>query len=194
MNRWMLSIVFLASSIALQAQYSREWVVGGRINYMDGGRILMPDGGRKKAGFTLNAAPSLAYFIRNGIAVGVGVGYEYTEDMKGRQHTGKVAPFVRYDFGGGRLRPFLQAEMGWGWGRSFMKDGSDGKHFLWTSSLKPGLWIRITDHLAAEATFSSLEYKRVRATDLDTEASVRREKWKFRCLDISFGFAGIFRW
>lgn len=194
MNRWMLLIVFFMASPALQAQYSGEWVVGGRLNYMDGGRILMPDGVRKKAGFTLNVAPSLAYFIRNGLAVGVGVGYEYTKDLRGRQHTGKVAPFLRYDFGGGRLRPFLQAETGWGWGRSFMKDGSDGKHFLWTSSLKPGLWIRITDHFAAEATFSSLEYKRVKATDLDSDASVQREKWKFRWLDISFGFAGIFRW
>lgn len=194
MDKWIIVTVLLAVCCVARGQYSGEWVVGGRINYMNSGRILTPDGERKKASFSIKAAPSLAYFIRNGLAVGIGVGYEYARDLRGHQHTGEVMPFVRYDFGGGRVRPFLRAETGWGWGRSYMKEGNDGKHFLWTSTLKPGIWIRITDHFAAEATISSLEYKRIKATDLETNETIRREKWKFRWLDISFGFAGIFRW
>lgn len=194
MNRWTFFILLLLAGTAVKAQYSQEWVIGGRINYMNGGRVLMPDGERKKAGYTIKVAPSLAYFIRNDLAVGVGVGYEYTKDLRGRQHTGEIVPFIRYDFGGGQVRPFLRAETGWGWGRSYMKEGNDGKHFLWTSTLKPGVWIRITDRWAAEATFSSLQYKRVKATDLETDETITRDKWKFRWLDISFGFACIFRW
>ena len=58
MNRWTFFIVLLLAGTAVKAQYSQEWVIGGRINYMNGGRVLMPDGERKKAGYTIKVAPS----------------------------------------------------------------------------------------------------------------------------------------
>ena len=74
------------------------------------------------------AAPSLGYFVRNGLAVGVGVGYEYMKDVNGHQNTFEVTPFLRYDFGGGRMRPFLLAESSFGWGKSDLNKGNDVPH------------------------------------------------------------------
>lgn len=193
MKKWFLIGICLLSCLGVRAQYGGDWVVGGRINYVNGGRIVTPDGERKKAGYSLRIAPSLAYFVRNGIAVGVGVGYEYMQDPRGHQNTGELMPFLRYDFGGGRARFFMQLESSLGWGKSKMKDGEEAKHFVWSPRLKPGIWVRITDHLAVEATISSLEYKHVKSTDLGSHDTLVRDKWKFRWLDISFGFAGIFR-
>ena len=193
MNRVILGILLLLITLTASAQYGGDWVVGGRVNYVGGGKIVTPDRGRVNTGFTLKVAPSLAYFIRNGIALGVITSYEFMKDSQGHQHTGEVLPFLRYDVGGGSVRFFMQLESGCGWGKSRMKDGADGKHFLWTTNLKPGLFIRITDHWAAEATFSCLQYKHVKATDLDSGESVVRDKWDFTWLDISFGVAAILK-
>lgn len=192
MNRGIIVGLLLFLSAMAQAQYGGEMVLGGRLNYIGGGRIISPEGDKINMGYTLKVAPSLAYFIRNGIAIGVIAGYEYTTDYKGYQHTGEVIPFVRYDIGGGKVRFFLQAESGCGWGRSEMKSGEKNRHFIWTSALKPGIWIRITDKVAAEATFSSLQYKRVKSENLDTDETFTWDKWKFRWLDISCGVAVVF--
>lgn len=193
MNKGILWILFLLCTLTASAQYGGDWMLGGRVNYVGGGKILTPDGGRANAGFTLKVAPSLAYFIRNGIAIGVITSYEFMKDSQGRQHTGEILPFLRYDVGGGHVRFFMQLESGCGWGRSRLKDGADGKHFLWTTNLKPGLFIRITDQWAAEATFSCLQYKHVKATDLDSGEAVVRDKWDFAWLDISFGITAVFK-
>lgn len=192
LSKWILLLVCSCCSITSYAQYGGEWVLGGRFNYTGGGRVMMPDGSKVKRGFTISAAPSLAYFIRNGLAVGMSVGYEYLSDREGHQNTAELMPFIRYDFGGGRLRFFLQGASGIALGKSVMKNENDGRHFIWNSTLKPGLWIRITDQIATEATFSSLSYKRIRMTDLKTDEVFTDEKWKFRWLDISFGVAFIF--
>lgn len=192
MNRKFIIGLLLFLSTMAQAQYGGELVLGGRFNYIGGGRIISPDGDKVNTGYTLKVAPSLAYFIRNGIAIGVITGYEYMTDYKGYQHTGEVIPFVRYDIGGGKVRFFLQAESGCGWGNSKMKSGEKNRHFIWASVLKPGIWIRITDKVAAEATFSSLQYKRVKSKNLDTRETFTWDKWKFRWLDISCGVAVVF--
>ncbi len=73
-----------------------------------------------------------------------------------------------------------------------MKKGNDGRHYLWTPALKPGIWIRFTDNLAAEATVMSLRYEHAKLTDLKTDEALVRNRWKFRWLDISFGFNLLF--
>lgn len=192
MNRWILFILLVAGSMSARAQYGGQWTLGGRFNFMNGGQIITEDGKKKDNGFLIKVAPSLGYFIRNGFAVGTQVGYEYMSDVNGHQHTFEVVPFIRYDFGGGRLRPFLLAESGFGWGKSYMKDANDGRHFLWTPALKPGLWIRLTDNLAVEATVMSLKYEHAKLTDLKTDDTIERDRWKFRWLDISFGVDFMF--
>ena len=69
MNRGILGILLLLSTLTASAQYGGDWVVGGRVNYVGGGKIVTPDRGRVNTGFTLKVAPSLAYFIRNGICL-----------------------------------------------------------------------------------------------------------------------------
>ncbi len=192
MNRKFIIGLLLFLSTMAQAQYGGELVLGGRFNYIGGGRIISPDGDKINTGYSLKVAPSLAYFIRNGIAIGVITGYEYMTDYRGYQHTGEVIPFVRYDMGGGKVRFFLQAESGCGWGSSKMKSGEKKRHFIWASVLKPGIWVRITDKVAAEATFSSLQYKRVKSKNPDTRETFTWDEWKFRWLDISCGVAVVF--
>ena len=63
MNRGILGILLLLSTLTASAQYGGDWVVGGRVNYVGGGKIVTPDRGRVNTGFTLKVAPSLAYFI-----------------------------------------------------------------------------------------------------------------------------------
>lgn len=191
MNKQLI-ILLLFCSLGVKAQYVGEWALGGRINYTNGGRIATPEGEIRKNGFALKVAPSLAYFVRNGMAVGMSVGYEYVKDFQGHQYTGEVVPFIHCDFSGGKFRPFLRLESGVGWGKSDMKKGSDGKHFLWTSALKPGLWIRITEQWATEATICNFQYVHARITDVKTDETLTRNKWKFRWLDISCGVNFIF--
>lgn len=186
-----LGFLLAAGGIA-RAQYGGELILGGRFNYVGGGRVVTPEGKKVNTGYTLKISPSLAYFIRNGLAIGVNTGYEYVTDDNGHQHTGEIIPFLRYDFGGGRVRVFAQAESGVGWGKSRMDDGNRGKHFLWNSALKPGIFVRITEHLGSEMTVSSLKYNYVKATDLDNGESTVRHNWKFRWLDLSWGLYYIF--
>lgn len=191
MNRGFLVFLLILVSFASQAQYGGQWVLGGRVNFINGGRIITEEG-RKDNGFMFKVAPSLGYYVRNGLVVGFGTGYEYMKDVNGHQHTLEVVPFVRYDLGGGQIRPFLLLESGFGWGKSYMKEVNDGRHFLWTSALKPGIWVRVTDHFAMEATVMSLQYEHAKMTDLKTDEVFERNRWKFRWLDISFGFNLLF--
>ena len=192
MNKGFFLFLFLLVGGIANAQYGGQWILGERLNFTNGGRVVTETGEKKNNGFTFKVAPSLGYFVRNGLAVGMGVGYEYMKDVNGHQHTFELTPFVRYDFGGGSVRPFLQAEGSFGWGRSSMKKGSDARHYLWMPALKPGLWIRFTDNLAAQATVMSLRYERVRLTDLKTDKVWKQSRWEFRWLDISFGFDLMF--
>lgn len=192
MNKGLLLFVFLLAGGVVHAQYGGQWILGERLNFINGGRVMTETGKKESNGFMFKAAPSLGYFVRNGLAVGVGVGYEYMKDLNGHQNTFEVTPFVRYDFGGGEVRPFLLAESGFGWGKSDMKKGADARHYLWTPALKPGIWIRFTDNLAVQATVMSLRYERARLTDLDTGEVWKQNRWNFRWLDISCGFDLIF--
>lgn len=101
MNRGILGILLLLITLTASAQYGGDWVVGGRVNYVGGGKIVTPDRGRVNTGFTLKVAPSLAYFIRNGIALGVITSYEFMKDSQGHQHTGEVLPFYDMMWEGG---------------------------------------------------------------------------------------------
>ncbi|MCM1031962.1 MAG: hypothetical protein NC410_11050 [Oscillibacter sp.] len=192
MNKGLFLFLLLLLGSLAHAQYGGQWILGERLNFVNGGRVMTETGEKKNNGFMFKVAPSLGYFVRNGLAVGVGVGYEYMKDVNGHQNTFEVTPFVRYDFGGGQVRPFLLAESAFGWGKSDMKKGNDGRHYLWTPALKPGIWIRFTDSLAAEATVMSLRYEHAKLTDLKTDEALVRNRWKFRWLDISFGFNLLF--
>lgn len=192
MNKCSLFLLLMVMSLFAKAQYGGQWILGGRLNFINGGRIITEDGRKKDNGYMFKVAPSLGYFVRNGLVVGVGTGYEYMKDVNGHQNTFEVVPFIRYDLGGGSVRPFLLAESGFGWGKSYIKDANDGRHFLWTSALKPGIWVRVTDRFAMEATLMSLKYEQARMTDLKTDEVTERNRWKFRWLDISFGFNLIF--
>ncbi len=192
MNRGFLLFILLIAGGVVHAQYGGQWILGERVNFVNGGRVITETGEKKNNGFMFKVAPSLGYFVRNGLAVGVGVGYEYMKDVNGHQNTFEVTPFVRYDFGGGQVRPFLLAESSFGWGKSDMKKWNDARHYLWTPALKPGVWIRLTDNFAVEATLMSLKYERTRLTDLETDEVWKQDRWKYRWLDISVGFNLLF--
>lgn len=187
MRKFILFCLLFLSVIASKAQFGGELSIGARLNYVGGGRIINADGERERLGYTVGGVISPGYFICNSFALGANLGYEYMKDKLGRQYTLSAYPFVRYYTPHGDLRFFMQLESGCGWGESFMKAGHDGRHRLWVSTLKPGLFIRIKDAMAVEVTVMSLEYKRVYMTDKGSNWRVTSDKWRYNWLDVSFG-------
>lgn len=191
MKKVIFSCLFLCLLMTLKAQYGAELTVGARVNYIGGGRIRTSDGEVVNLGYTLKGVVSPGYFVYNNIAVGVNLGYEYMMDDLGHQYTLEAVPFIRCYTPHGTLRLFGQLESGYGWGRSFMKNGHDGQHSLWVSTLKPGLFIRIKEYMAAEITLMSLEYKKVYMTDKTGNGPAIAQRWKYNWLDMSFGVSFI---
>ena len=180
---FILTLFFFSAS----GQYVKETLIGGRINYVGGGRVVAGDKTVNK-GFTLKIAPSIHYFIRNEISIGTGLGYEYVTDDYGRQHTVELSPNLRYyHWLTTHFYLFLHAEHALGWGSSKLENGERSRHFVQTSSLKPGVFIRFSDRVSSELTFSSLQYKHVRIKDRDSGEKITDSEWDFTWLDLSFG-------
>ena len=89
------------------------------------------------------------------------------------------------------VRLYLQGTSGYGWGKSFLKKGHDGKHELWVSTLKPGLWARLKEYLALDISLMSLEYTEVYMRDKVSNKRVTDSRWRYNWLDISFGVVFI---
>lgn len=192
MKKTLICCLFLCCGLMLKAQYGGEFTLGVRLNYIGGG-VVMTDKGLKNKGYTLKTTVSPGYFVCNNLAFGTGIGYEYMKDDIGHQYTIDCVPFVRYYVPGNEFRFFVHLESGYGWGKSFLKDGHDGWHSLWKTALKPGLFIRIKEYLATEVTLSSLEYKYINMKSSKRAAkSNYLSQWRFNWLDISFGVSAIF--
>ena len=189
MKRIFLLFFLFGWCVAAQAQYGGEFVLGARINYVGGGRVIQ-DWGRKDLGYTLKFTASPGYFMHRKWCVGVNLGYEFMTDAKGHQYTFESLPYIRYYSRGEVLRFFLQLESGPGWGRSILKDDNDGRHFLWMTTLKPGLYIRIKNGFATEVTISNLENKNINIQS--GGKNLKFNRWDFQVLSISFGVSWIF--
>lgn len=187
MKKILVACLFLFLGLAVKSQYGAELMIGARINYVGGGRIVTWDGKRVNLGYTIQGIVSPGYFVCNNLALGVNLGYEYMKDEEGHQYTLQTIPFLRYYTPHGALRFFAQLESGYGWGESFLRNGHDGSHTLWISTLKPGLFIRVKDYMAVEVTVMSLEYKEINMKDQISHQRTFTSKWKYNWLDISFG-------
>lgn len=189
MRKIFILFLFIALCMVARAQYGGEFVLGTRINYVGGGRVIQ-DWGRKDLGYTLKLTVSPGYFIHRKWCVGLNLGYEFMTDDKGHQYTLEGLPYIRYYSKGEVLRFFLQLESGPGWGQSILKAGNDGRHFLWITTLKPGLYIRIKNGFATEVTVSNLENRYI---DIHSAGkNLKFNRWDFQFLSISFGVSWIF--
>lgn len=189
MKKILILCLLLVCSVLAYAQYGGEFVLGARINYVGGGRVLQ-DWGRRDLGYTLKVTASPGYFMLRRWCVGLNLGYEYMADDKGHQYTLEGLPYVRYYSKGEVLRFFLQLESGPGWGQSILKADNDGRHFLWVTTLKPGLYIRIKNGFATEVTLSNLENRNINIHSAGKH--LRFNRWDFQFLSISFGVSWIF--
>ena len=129
--------------------------------------------------------------MTNNIALGADLAYEYMMDDEGHQYTLETGGFYRLYAPRGGVRLYLQGTSGYGWGKSFLKKGHDGKHELWVSTLKPGLWARLKEYLALDISLMSLEYKEVYMRDKVSNKRVTDSRWRYNWLDISFGVVFI---
>lgn len=191
MKKWILLGILLISGLVSSAQYGGELTIGMRFSYVGAGRVISPDGERINLGYTLKGVVSPGYFIWNSLAVGANMGYEYLKDDRGHQYTLEAFPFLRYYTPHGDLRFFMQAEGGYGWGESRMKDGHNGQHELWAATWKPGLFVRVKEYMALEVSVMSLEYKKVNMTDKQSHLHTTSAGWRYNWLDVSFGIAFI---
>lgn len=188
MKRTLLFYLFLISGFVSQAQSWGDFILGGRFNYVGGGRTIT-EVGRKSLGYTLKFTASPGYFFRNQWSFGANLSYEYMTDSKGYQYTLESLPYLRFYSRGESLRFFLQLESGPAWGQSFLDGGNDGKHFLWISSLKPGLYIRIKENWSSEITISDLTHRSININSGGRQTHYNR--WNFQALSISFGMSWI---
>ena len=159
--------LFLCLGMTLKAQYGGEMTIGARLNYTGGGKLVTYDGKI------------------------VNLAYEYMMDDEGHQYTLETGGFFRLYAPRGGVRLYLQGTSGYGWGKSFLKKGHDGKHELWVSTLKPGLWARLKEYLALDISLMSLEYKEVYMRDKVSNKRVTDSRWRYNWLDISFGVVFI---
>ena len=150
--------LFLCLGMTLKAQYGGEMTIGARLNYTGGGKLVTYDGKIVNLGYTIKGIVSPGYFVTNNIALGADLAYEYMMDDEGHQYTLETGGFFRLYAPRGGVRLYLQGTSGYGWGKSFLKKGHDGKHELWVSTLKPGLWARLKEYLALDISLMSLEY------------------------------------
>lgn len=191
MKKTILFCFLLGLSVSLKAQYGGELTIGARMNYIGGGRVMTADGKIVNLGYTIKGVLSPGYFITNSFALGANLGYEYLMDDLGHQYTLEALPFIRYYTPRGGLRFFVQLESGYGWGESYMKAGHDGRHGVWISTLKPGIFARVKEYLAVEVSLMSLEYKKIYMNDKRSNSRVTTQKWRYNWLDVSFGVSFI---
>ena len=183
--------LFLCLGMTLKAQYGGEMTIGARLNYTGGGKLVTYDGKIVNLGYTIKGIVSPGYFVTNNIALGADLAYEYMMDDEGHQYTLETGGFFRLYAPRGGVRLYLQGTSGYGWGKSFLKKGHDGKHELWVSTLKPGLWARLKEYLALDISLMSLEYKEVYMRDFFSNKRVTDSRWRYNWLDISFGVVFI---
>lgn len=188
----LLTGILTLCGVIANAQCYEKFVLNGQFNYIGGGRVITPDHKILNKGYTLKVTPGIGYFVREDLTLGAIAGYEYMTDDRGWQHTFEIAPFLRYYITGGDFRVYVQWEGGYGWGKSTLEEGYGGKHNLWYTTLKPGLWIRARKNLIVEATLSSLTFKHVNSNDRKTKETYTTNQWRFNWLDIAFGAGLIF--
>lgn len=169
MKKIVIAISLLLFVITLNAQEKNDltgkWLISGSVGYTKSKN----ESGGKKTDFLI--LPSVGYFIKNDVAVGLSLGYEhhksdhlfYTQNSEDelipQRHSttsefyGFLPYFRKYWFPHSELMPFAQTDIRLG---HYKFD--DDAVFVYGFNIRPGLTYRFNDSIAMDATIGSLGY------------------------------------
>jgi hypothetical protein len=107
----------------------------------------------------INFMPQAGIFICNGLAIGLNldVWYSIEKDENGSKYTNTMlagSPFVRYYFGKAKIKPFLEARVGGGFG-SYKSDpdagpSSTSKYTTFDFGFTGGVAMFLNDHVSLD--------------------------------------------
>lgn len=159
MKKFYLTLAAVAAlTFASQAQTEKgKFIVGGGLGF---DTESVKDTDNKSTSF--NIMPSAGYFVADNIAVGLGLGYQWSKTEEGvdESTTGlfSVAPFGRWYSANGPVRFFGQLSAPMGWGN--MKENGDkvGNVSSYGVELAPGIAYFPTSKIGLEFKVRGLYY------------------------------------
>ena len=150
-----------------------KFMLGGQVNY-DGHNV-------KDSDFKINSlsiVPNVGYFVADNIAVGLGLGYQWTkaENNENSSETGsafQLAPFGRmYSNNAGPVKFFGQLSVPMSWGERKINDDKVSTISNYGVELAPGLAFFPTSNIGIEFKVKGLYFQsstdKAEATDIET--------------------------
>lgn len=174
MKKLLLSVTALfAVVLSVSAQTEKgKFILGGTASYQSS----KSDADNAKSAENLSIIPNLGYFVAKNIAVGTGVGYNYSKtsgaSLVGQNEAIVVRPFGRYYVGlSDQFKFFGQASVPLAFGRTKSVDAngdSGAKTGTSTSigvALSPGFAYYPTKKIAIEFAFNGASYNNYKVKD-----------------------------
>ena len=174
MKKLVLSIALLSGlAFASQAQTEKgKIIVGGTASYTSS----KSDADGAKAAENLSLVPNIGYFVANNIAVGTGVGYNYSKvdyaSSSGQNEAFVVSPFGRYYVDlGEKFKFFGQASvpMAFGTVKATESNGDTGSKTGTSTSIgvavSPGFAYFPTKKIGIEFAFQGASYESYKVKD-----------------------------
>jgi outer membrane protein len=176
MKKLILSIAVLTGvAFSSQAQTEKgKWILGGSASYQS----VKSDADNANAAENLSIVPNVGYFVSNNIAVGTGLGYQYTNagiaSTTGQSEAFVVAPFGRlYVPIAEKFSFFGQAQVPLAFGtvKETDADGKSGDKVGNSTSigvaLSPGFSYFPSKKIGIEFAFRGVSYNNLRVEDAD---------------------------
>ncbi|WP_312192247.1 outer membrane beta-barrel protein [Sphingobacterium sp.] len=162
MKKILLTLTAVAGlTIAANAQTEQgKIMVGGQIGFETS---KVKDTDFKNNSFSIN--PTVGYFVSDNLAIGTGVGYDWskneTTDNSTKRDAFKVSPFVRKYSANGPLRFFAQLSVPMSWGKTTVETNNvkaESKFENYGVELAPGLAYFPTSKIGIELKVRGLYY------------------------------------
>lgn len=163
MKKVLLTLTAIAGlTIAAQAQTEQgKIIVGGQVGFQTS---KVKDTDFKNNSFSIN--PTVGYFISDNLAIGTGVGYNWSKDesvtdLSTKRDAFQVSPFVRKYSANGPLRFFAQLSVPMSWGKTTVETNNikaESKFENYGVELAPGLAYFPTSKVGIELKVRGLYY------------------------------------
>ena len=163
MKKVLLTLTAIAGlTIAAQAQTEQgKIMVGGQVGFQTS---KVKDTDFKDNSFSIN--PTVGYFVSDNLAIGTGIGYNWSKDesvmdLSTKRDAFQVSPFVRKYSANGPLRFFAQLSVPMSWGKTTVETNNvkaESKFENYGVELAPGLAYFPTSKVGIELKVRGLYY------------------------------------
>ena len=159
-----------ALSFASQAQTEQgKVIVGGGIGFSSN---EVKDSGSKTTSF--NIQPNVGYFVSDNIAIGAGIGYNWSKNENenltdATYNSFRVAPFARLYTANSPVRFFGQLSVPMAWGSNKVDDKKTASTANYGVNLSPGIAYFPTENIGIELSVRGLYYSNNNSTSEATD-------------------------